>query len=242
MAPTVICEYQRQRTLRRTRLRRWMVIATVPVAALVFLSCHAPNLASQCRSVYWQKRAMIYDGGACVVFESDPGAAAQLVASGSGYRFPSRQLFNMTAPPADWRPSAYHMPVEYRGMFPDPFWGSAEGVAYLHERYAGDKVYIVTVTVGSSALNPDGSRAVGLSGCAFEPITWSFKPTLIEQRPKSREFLVRLSSGDRLTIFAGTTDAGDASRFSITYRLNDVNYDVSGRLCPDGSIWLEPRK
>lgn len=179
--------------------------------------------------VYRQHRFLTYEFPAShVVYETDATAGAQLLRQ-KGYH-----LGRVVNPSAD--ASAAPSPVAYLPALPwgDVAIGCMDQAAFVHERTsAGGTRRAILVEILDLEPTADGQR-IQVSALTATP----GPAGSLHGDAKYTNLYLDVPRDQRLTVYAGTPDATDPSRFSIPYQLGPHRATISGRLSDDGTVKL----
>jgi hypothetical protein len=211
-------------------------------AGVVLLLIGVPYACSTLRA--WRARAlhakwMEYEAPqGQVVYEEDPAAAADLIARGGGGYFVLRAGDDGSAAAVAAETSAefpvVHFPPDaaaLRARIPG-------GCAFLHWLRAGELETLVYVSLrlGPADAGDATGRTVVLTPYrvdADDAARGGAAPS-----PAGAPVIVHLKARDRLRVFAGQRDVGDAAHFAIEYVKADRGGTIHGVLNRDGSVGL----
>jgi len=234
-----LLEYaQRQRGLRRRRVRRAIVLALVGVLCAVGYHSRKP-VQDKATMLYWQRECMRYSAPpALPVLLEDGALGAEHVFADPRYVvYPSYvgipRFAAMTPPPSE------HL----------PFLRRTPAIAFLHRRENGRGVSRLVLLELDELPGGDGRHTLMLLGKTVDVGTfWTnlrpgnpSAPAAARDGTKNGGLLVELAQSDRATVFAGQPDGAESSRFSVRLMINQEPRFIDGQLGSDGDVLLTPR-
>jgi hypothetical protein len=162
--------------------------------------------------------------GHLVIYEEDPGAAAQLLTAPD---------YSVLAGGEDKPPLTPDTPVAH---FPAQAAAIQKripgGCAFLHWLRRQDEEPLVFVSL---QLCPGDSAKRSTRAVSFTPYKLT-APSEKTPLPAGAPYFLHLGVSDTLRVFAGQRDVGDAAHFTIAYVKNGRPGTIHGLLQPDGAI------
>jgi hypothetical protein len=206
----------------RRRVMIWLLVAS----ALVSLPLVCSTIRAR-RAQGMYSRWMEYEPpGHLVIYEEDPGAAAQLLATPGYFVMPGgedKPPMTPDTPVAHFPPQAAAIQKRIPG-----------GCAFLHWLRRQDEEPLVFVSL---QLCPGDSAHHSTRAVSFTPYMLnSGAPAEKTPSPTGPPYLLHLGVSDALRVFAGQRDVGDAAHFTIAYVKNGRPGMIHGNLQPDGIV------
>ena len=219
---------------RRRRTRRWLILSAI-AATLLTSFVWAPPLWRHAQLLYWQRQCLNYTAPPDqVVYESDPTAAAKLLASSKACR-------------TDASGAAYLVPEAWESFYSllSPPGGRSQGTVFLHRLRRPDGVERLLAVDLIDADNPSMFHA-----SIFQPGTAITRP---RQVGNVMTMGMAIGGGDAFVfaatrpskwrrVYAGRGDPADASHFTFVWESPFRRFMFDGWLLNDDRFVLETRE